>query len=98
MNKSIRKRKLFHGHDLTDRNMVEEPTPKPEAKKRKMQLKRLQSPSTPNPRTANNHEVHNKNNSCPLRLKTTIIECLQNNQSVKSFVGCTTSSGAFFLN
>ena len=61
MNKSIRKIKLLHEHDLTDRNMVM-PTPKPEAEKRKMQLKRLQSPSTPS--AVNNHEVHNKNNSC----------------------------------
>ena len=43
-----------------------EPTPKPEAKKRKMQLKRLQSPNTPTPSAVNDHEVHNKNNSCSL--------------------------------
>ena len=46
-----------------------EPTPKPEAKKRKMQLERLQSPNTPTYSAVNNHEVHNKNNSCSLRLK-----------------------------
>ena len=43
-----------------------EPTSKPEAKKRKMQLKRLQSPNTPTPSAVNDHEVHNKNNSCSL--------------------------------
>ena len=64
-NKSFRKRNLFREHDLTDRNMVE-PTPKPEAKKRKMQLKRLQSRNTPTPGAVNDHEVHNKNNSCSL--------------------------------
>ena len=73
-NKSIRKRKLFHKHDLTDRNMAV-PTTKSKAKKCKMQLKRLQSPSTPTPSAVNDHEVHNKINSCPLRLKTIIIEC-----------------------
>ena len=39
-NKSIRKRKLFHENDLTDRNMAV-PTTKSKAKKCKMQLKRL---------------------------------------------------------
>ena len=73
-NKSIRKRKLFHEHDLTDRNMAV-PTTKTKAKKCKMQLKRLQSPNTPTPSAVNNHEVHNKINSCLLRLKTTITEC-----------------------
>ena len=62
-NKSIRRRNLFHEHYLADRNMVE---PTPEAKKRKMQLKRLQSPSTPTPSAVNDHEVHNKNKSCTL--------------------------------
>ena len=51
------------------------PTPMSEAKKRKMRLKRLQSPSTPTPSAVNDNEVHNTNNSCPLRLKTTITEC-----------------------
>ena len=49
------------------------PTPKSVAKKRKMRLKRLQLPSAPTPSSpsaVNDHEVHNKNNSCPLRLKT----------------------------
>ena len=96
-NKSFRKRNLFHEHDLTDRNIVE-PTSKPEAKKRKMQLNRLQSPNMPTPSAVNDHEVHNNNNSYPLRLKTKITECCQNNQDVKSFVGCTTCSGAFSLN
>ena len=64
-NKSFRKRNLFREHDLTDRNMAE-PTSKPEAKKRKMQLKRLQSPNTPTPSAVNDHEVHNTNNSCSL--------------------------------
>ena len=96
-NKKFRKRNLLHEHDLTDRNIVE-PSSKPEAKKRKMQLNRLQSPNTPTPSAVKDHEVHNKNNSCPLRLKTTITECRQNNQDVKSFVGCTTSSVAFILN
>ena len=73
-NKSIRKRKLFHKNDLTDRNMAV-PTTKSKAKKCKMQLKRLQSPSTPTPSAVNDHEVHNKINSCLLRLKTTITEC-----------------------
>ena len=43
-----------------------EPTPKPEAKKRKMQLKSLQSPNTPTPSAVNDHEVLNKNNSYSL--------------------------------
>ena len=73
-NKSIRKRKLFHENDLTDRNMAV-PTTKSKAKKCKMLLKRLQSPSTPTPSAVNDHEVHNKINSCLLRLKTTITEC-----------------------
>ena len=37
-----------------------EPTPKPEAKKRKIQLKRLQSSNTPTPSAVNDHEVHDK--------------------------------------
>ena len=96
-NKSIRKRKLFLENDLTDRNIAV-PTTKSKAKKCKMQLKRLQSPSTPTPSAVNDHEVHNKINSCLLRLKTTITECCYNNQDVKSFVGCTTCRGSFCLN
>ena len=95
--KSIRKRKLFYGHDLTDRNMVE-PIPKPEAKKCKMQLKTLQSTVTPTPSAVNDDKAYNKNKSWTLRLKTTIAECCQNNQDVKSFVGCTICSGAFCFN
>ena len=51
------------------------PTTISEAKKRKMRLKRLQSPSTTTPSEVNDNEVHNTNNSRPLGLKTTITEC-----------------------
>ena len=51
------------------------PTTKSKAKKCKMQLKRLQLPSTPTPSAVNDHEVQNKINSCLLRLKTTVTEC-----------------------
>ena len=67
MNKRIRKRELFHQKDLTDRDLNEH-TPKPEAKKRKIQLKRPQSSAV------NDQKVHNKNTSCTPRLKPKITE------------------------